>query len=625
MALDLSKFKNKKKPSNRYDKHIQAVKAQGKQVDCIEAAVKGAIDNIKAKNTRAFVIYGEPQSGKTEMMIGLTARLLDEGHKIIIHLLNDNVSLLEQNLYRFQNSGLSPAPCNYTDVLDSAVEIGDKEWVIFCKKNGSNLRKLIEKIGDIDGKVIIDDEADYASPNAKVNKKDGEKTKINELIEKLLKKKGIYIGVTATPARLDLNYTFENDHEKWIDFPPHKKYNGQDDFFPLDHNRQYSATLIPDGASDIPVYARNALFGFMVNVAYLNLNPHIHNGPKNYSFLIHTSGQTADHKTDYQTIQKTFGTLSNHDHKDFDKYATRVWEIAEKRYGAAVADKILAYILENIPCRNIVVMNSVPEFEKNHKSATSPSTIFTVVIGGNIVSRGMTFDNLLAMYFTRDVKHKIQQDTYIQRARMFGTREYLKYFELTIPESLYLDWHRCFVFHRLSLLAIRNDKHAPVWLGDGRIASTAGSSIAKYTVSMSSGEMGFEIFDYEKIKDSVKAIQDGSANNFDKLKQLQKLLGGDKFPSFFLSFIQTISPNDDEAIKIHDPHSIAGMSDADQTEITREKGFLGGAGFTKNPHIIHHFRILTNAKGRARLIYRYSGSIKFLKNKKVGTPQKKAA
>ncbi len=41
--------------------------------------------------------------------------------------------------------------------------------MLFCKKNGSDLRKLIEKIGKIPKIVVIDDEADYASPNAKVN------------------------------------------------------------------------------------------------------------------------------------------------------------------------------------------------------------------------------------------------------------------------------------------------------------------------------------------------------------------------------------------------------------------------------------------------------------------------
>jgi hypothetical protein len=39
---------------------------------------------------------------------------------------------------------------------------------------------------------------------------------------------------------------------------------------------------------------------------------------------------------------------------------------------------------------------------------------------------------------------------------MFGSRgTYLKFFELTIPNDLYVDWHRCFVFHRLALAAIK--------------------------------------------------------------------------------------------------------------------------------------------------------------------------
>jgi hypothetical protein len=36
------------------------------------------------------------------MMICLTAKLLDEKHKIIVHLMNDSVDLLSQNLKRFQ-------------------------------------------------------------------------------------------------------------------------------------------------------------------------------------------------------------------------------------------------------------------------------------------------------------------------------------------------------------------------------------------------------------------------------------------------------------------------------------------------------------------------------------------
>src|SRR3989344_5914871 len=183
---------------NRYRVQLERIAAKNSSTKEVEIAVDGAIKNIDSK-CHSFVVYGEPQSGKTEMMIALTARLLDHGFKIVIVLLNDNVQLLNQNLDRFRRSNIDPTPKNYTEVTDPAITIGETEWVLFSKKNSGDLRKLIDKIGRVPRKVIIDDEADYATPNAKINK--GEKTKINKLVEELIGNDGVYIGVTATPAR----------------------------------------------------------------------------------------------------------------------------------------------------------------------------------------------------------------------------------------------------------------------------------------------------------------------------------------------------------------------------------------------------------------------------------------
>ena len=62
----------------------------------IEAAVSAAEQKLTSGSATALVIYGEPQSGKTEMMICLTAKLLDSGFPIIVHLLNDSVDLLNR-------------------------------------------------------------------------------------------------------------------------------------------------------------------------------------------------------------------------------------------------------------------------------------------------------------------------------------------------------------------------------------------------------------------------------------------------------------------------------------------------------------------------------------------------
>jgi hypothetical protein len=311
--IDLGKLRAAATHKDRYQQQLKRLAALKKQTSCIEAAVSKASENIKA-GTRSFIIYGEPQSGKTEMMICLTAKLVDAGSRIVIHLLNDSVQLLQQNLDRFQRSSLSPAAKNFSDVLDPDISLRTGDHIIFCKKNASDLTKLINKTRNIHSKVIIDDEADFATPNALVNK--GEVTRINHLIGELIGSDGIYIGVTATPARLDLNNTFDNDNEQWVNFPPHDAYTGQDVFFPIDSPVEYSLMPLPDSED-------------------------------------------------------------------------------------------------------------------------------------------------------------------IQRARMFGSRRtHLSYFELTIPETLYVDWHRCFVFHKLALEAIKAKMGSPVWLADQRIAVAASSSIA---------------------------------------------------------------------------------------------------------------------------------------------------
>jgi hypothetical protein len=219
--FDLDALKKETTQNNRYDRRLSKLLSDGKEVVQIKAVVENAVLNINNGQT-SFVIFGEPQSGKTEMMIALTAKLLDVGFTLVIILLNDSVQLLGQNLERFQNSGLSPAPKKFSELLLAEITIGDHQWVIFCKKNSKDLQKLLEKLEGHPKRAIVDDEADYATPNSKINKQ--KKSTINELTGKLIGDAGTYIGVTATPARLDLNKTHANQNEHWIDFPPHSNY-----------------------------------------------------------------------------------------------------------------------------------------------------------------------------------------------------------------------------------------------------------------------------------------------------------------------------------------------------------------------------------------------------------------
>jgi len=594
----------------QYERQLKRIQAEGKEVQTIETAVQGAISNLNT-SVKSFVIYGEPQSGKTEMMICLTAKLLDIGFDFILHLLNDSVDLLGQNLGRFRDAGIAPTPVHFAEILDPVVRIAGQKHVVFAKKNGNDLTKVINKIGSLKRIVIIDDEADFASPNAKINK--GQRTAINEKIDKLLSNDGIYIGVTATPARLDLNNTFDNDNTKWVNFPPHTNYTGQDAFFPIDGHINYRLVTLSDN-SDKPEYAREALFRFMLTVAYLNLHSPVE---RNYSMLIHTSGKKVDHQSDWKAIHSALDILRNKDSDKFERYVRRIWEIAGSLYPDADPEKLAAYVLENISRTSTVVLNSERD-KANTKNAASPQTLFTIIIGGNIVSRGVTFDNLLSMFFTRDVKHKLQQDTYVQRARMFGSRNgYIRHFELTIPGSLYIDWQRCFVFHKLALEAIKSGVGSPVWLGDSRISAVAASSIDLSTVDLDRGEMSFPLFkaDIEKLT----AIAADSAAPSTKLQSLAAELGEEAFPAYLLHYIQNVKPSGDASIAVLGPSSIEGYTasdDINKKAIERRRGFFGAPQMelSRHPNAVHFLKVFYNAEKNGRLFYKYKGSISFIKN-----------
>lgn len=615
--FNIDNFKMVTPGNTRFDKQKNRLSVKEINTSSIESAVDEAIRNLTT-GTKSFVIYGEPQSGKTEMMICLAAKLLDQGRKIIVVLLNDNVELLKQNLRRFKESGIDPDPKNFSEVIDANVEIGTNNWVVFCKKNARDLRRLIEKLRKQVEITVIDDEADYASPNAKINK--GEITTINGLVGDLLGKTGTYIGVTATPARLDLNNTFDNANDHWVKFPPHEHYTGQDIFFPmnLDGELKYRLTLLPHQGDD-PKYLRRALFGFYINVGYLNT--HVNKREENYCMLVHTSGKRADHTDDYQQIQKTINVLKDSNSTKFDNYVQELWNIAKERFGEDKADGVVGYVLQTISRCSPVVMNSdVDKKNVDYVNATNPTTPFTIAIGGNIISRGVTFHNLLAMFFTRDVKHKIQQDTYIQRARMFGSRNnYLKYFELTIPEQLFLDWHKCFVFHRLAWESINSGNGVPVWLEDRRVSATALNSVDKATVAIDSGEMGFGIFNFsEEIRGLVQAAYEGNKACLTVLKEFLAKLGNECMPKYVIQYVESFMPEGNASIAIHRSFSIANYKDAQQDKIERAKGFIGTTELEKGKftQAIHHFKIFYNASNKARIYYRYVGNIKFIKNLK---------
>ena len=603
--FNIDKFRNLDIKKDQFDQQIKRLNQRGFKTEKIETTVKLALDNLSDPNPSPFIIYGAPQSGKTEMMICLTAKLLDEGHEFIVLLLNDSVQLLSQNLGRFQSSGLAPSPYNFSEILDPSHRINDIRHIVFCKKNAKDLEKLIDKIDTIAQVVVIDDEADYATPNAKINKKD--KTKINELIESLLGAKGIYIGVTATPARLDLNNTFGNITAKWVEFGTHENYTGQDIFFPVGRRDiQYRLRLLPDTGDELR-YIREALFSFLVATACLHLNGQEHN----YSMLVHTSGKIDDHHKDKIAIQGIITTLMDQNSSKYESYVKSIWDKAKERYPEENSDSLVGFVLSNISRHKLIVLNSKRDISVSGEDATNPKSLFTIVVGGNIVSRGVTLNNLLSMYFTRDVKNKIQQDTYIQRARMFGLRnDYLEHFELSIPNGLYNDWYRCFIYHKLSLDGARNG-NPPIWITDQRVSAVAGSSIDKDNVyNTKSGELSFGLFT-EGLTDAIEVSEDKDLESHEKLELIKGLLPENAFPDHLIEFVKNFGgPGSIEKIAVYTSTDVSSFSpdpnrNDDIENISRSRGFWGQFGRDKDSSAVHHFKIFHYNKLRGKLFYKY--------------------
>ena len=375
--------------NDQYDKRIAELK--GKEIDTtsIEETVTKTIKNLESGDRRSFVIFGEPQSGKTEMMIALNAKLLDKNAQIIVNLLTDSVDLLSQSLSRFRESGLSPSPKQFSELPQVAKELKGKKWVIFSKKNARDLEKLIELLRNEKDLIVIDDEADYASPNAKINK--DEKTKINQLICDLMGKTGQYIGVTATPARLNLNNTFDNASELWVDFKPHPEYVGQDYFFPDDAKVDYQLNTFQIDEGNEKAELERAIMHFLCGVASL----HQKGVQKNFTMLVHTSGKKDDHADDISVIRNTIGSLSNPNASKFKQLTKKLEKIA-KGYVVTNENEIVIFVLKNINKHLIVEINSNKSSGKVADIA-KPTSLFSFGAGGNIISRGVTFENLLSM------------------------------------------------------------------------------------------------------------------------------------------------------------------------------------------------------------------------------------
>ena len=322
-----------------------------------------------------------------------------------------NNSLENQNFNRFAECPqLDPQPLKSSEIeQDDSHIIKGQRHVIFCRKNAKNLEKIIDSTRKLEKKVIIDDEADFASPDNRVNKDEEDASKINALMQKLIssgsteEKPNAYIGVTATPGRLDLNNTFLNDSQEWVFIDPYPGYTGRETFFPVTRQDErelpYNLKIIPE-ENDVPSYLENAILRFMLRNAYLNLSVGLQER-KPYSMLIHTSGKVDDHEIEMSRIRNLLTKIGSANEKIY----ARLEKIANEIFSDTQLQKIsvkdtIKFIYENRGKTKVLAINHQTPNQGNDIRAANPQAQFTFALGGNIISRGLTFHGLLSMFFS---------------------------------------------------------------------------------------------------------------------------------------------------------------------------------------------------------------------------------
>ncbi len=617
--------------SARYKSRIAYLKDQKIDPTIIEKGVNELIKNI-GDGAQRLVVYGEPQSGKTEFMIALVCKFLDEGKKTIFVIMNDNTELESQNYRRFKlATQIDPSPLMLDQFLDleERDKRDDRQRVIFCRKNSANLQKAITDGRFLEDRLILDDEADFASPDSKINKNEKAST-INSLVTELgqLGKDGSgqYIGVTATPGRLDLNGTFANDADKWIFLESHSKYKGRSFFFPhngsLVEKSDYILHQLPE-SGDSPEHLRDAMLRFLVRVAILNLIKQS-SEQINYSMLIHTDGKVSSHEKDQKDVQKYLSILQNPNQHDVrcNQFAEVMASIAQKEIDSRKLqlskDDAVRFVFQNIGRASVFVINHKKQKE-NVERACAPEDLFTFAIGGNTVSRGLTFNNLLTFFFSRSVKNKFSQNTYIQRARMFGTRPYASYFELCIPRDLYHNWHELFMDHELSIESARQGNY--VHISSDRNSSADSASIKKNsTVRFGNEWVTGEIF---KLNAEIEQRFDTKAMRpLDLIASLIKegVLPDDSFQTPAIDVIKGLCDSDQSDVKIclqENGEFVEPKGKTFDTEtLMRPRGGLVSQIIHDRPQFSGKHIILPvkNSKGEARLYFKTVSGKKILQH-----------
>lgn len=410
------------------------------------------------ENIKVGLAFGKVQSGKTTYFLCSSACALDNGFDLIIILSGVTRNLLQQNWKRLKNSfkrckttlGLVNSSKLETNINEAIEDIEDyfssfeednvNGGVIFSVlKNDTHLVKIRTIVEHFKDKriLVIDDEGDQFSMNTMINK-EKESTTFRLIRDIVYSSENIsLLTVTATPQAPLFSYVYNELSPDFVEIVESGVgYCGLETFH---SNSDFIEHITGDETSN-----KNELFEAIVYYLFTIYESEINSQlkyEKEFNWmLIHNSRLTSVHLNDFKELNDIiiFDLLPISNIKDFnrlDKTESKNIKKIKKLYKKYnISGKfnydftdflenfkfVLNHIFIDQSNHNIKIINST-ELDRNDELQPTKCGI---LIGGDMLGRGITIDGLTVSYLTRDtVTGKGNIDTILQRARWFGYRE----------------------------------------------------------------------------------------------------------------------------------------------------------------------------------------------------------
>ena len=404
---------------------------------------------------------GKVQSGKTLSYTSLIALAVDNGYRVTVVLAGTKNPLLEQNYTRLYNDLEARRP-NLTpfrnpipqdaEVIRSVLH-GSGHALIVVLKNRKRLEDATRVLAtpELSGfpTLIIDDEGDEASLNTQFRR--GRRSAIYGSILRLRAALRVhaYVAYTATPqANLLISGIDGLSPDFGVLVEPGGGYCGGATFFGSDRDRYVRPVPLAEAEEEqvwgIPNGLRQAIATFLVGGGIR----HLRESNAWHSMLIHNSNLRADHERLQTAIRNLIGlwreSLSLPDDDPAKHELMSLMRMAYDDLCSTVHDpptweEVREQLRDEIWLVEMWMVNSLP---LGRDPIGTPFRLKNnILVGGNMLGRGVTIEGLAVTYITRRAKNETNADTMEQRARWFGYKnDYLDVCRIFVTSQLRDDY-----------------------------------------------------------------------------------------------------------------------------------------------------------------------------------------